>query len=35
MESLKYLIIGGLAVVSYMLLLAWQEDYPSWLYAPL
>jgi YidC/Oxa1 family membrane protein insertase len=28
MESLKYLIIGGLAVVSYMLLLAWQEDYP-------
>lgn len=28
MESLKYFIIGGLAVVSYLLLLAWQEDYP-------
>lgn len=28
MESLKYVIIGGLAVVSYLLLLAWQEDYP-------
>jgi len=29
MESLKYVIIGGLAVVSYLLLLAWQEDYPG------
>ena len=29
MESLKYFLIGGLAVVSYMLLLAWQQDYPS------
>ena len=29
MESLKYVIIGGLAVVSYMLLLAWQQDYPQ------
>lgn len=28
MDSIKYLIIGGLAVVSYLLLLAWQEDYP-------
>lgn len=28
MESLKYVLIGGLAVVSYLLLLAWQEDYP-------
>lgn len=28
MDSLKYLIIGGLAVVSYLLLLAWQDDYP-------
>lgn len=29
MESLKYVVIGGLAVVSYLLLLAWQEDYPG------
>jgi YidC/Oxa1 family membrane protein insertase len=29
MESLKYFLIGGLAVVSYMLLLAWQQDYPG------
>ncbi|MDO8272292.1 MAG: membrane protein insertase YidC [Gammaproteobacteria bacterium] len=28
MDSIKYLIFGGLAVVSYLLLLAWQEDYP-------
>jgi len=29
MESLKYVLIGALAVVSYLLLLAWQEDYPA------
>jgi len=29
MDSIKYLIFGGLAVVSYLLLLAWQEDYPQ------
>ncbi len=28
MDSIKYFIFGGLAVVSYLLLLAWQEDYP-------
>ncbi len=28
MDSIKYIIFGGLAVVSYLLLLAWQEDYP-------
>lgn len=28
MDSIKYVIFGGLAVVSYLLLLAWQEDYP-------
>ena len=28
MDSIKYLIFGGLAVVTYLLLLAWQEDYP-------
>jgi YidC/Oxa1 family membrane protein insertase len=28
MDSLKYIIFGGLAVVSYLLLLAWQDDYP-------
>ncbi|MDX1491337.1 MAG: membrane protein insertase YidC [Pseudohongiellaceae bacterium] len=28
MDSLKYILFGGLAVVSYLLLLAWQEDYP-------
>lgn len=27
MDSIKYLIFGGLAVVTYLLLLAWQEDY--------
>jgi len=29
MESIKYVIISALAVVSYLLLLAWQEDYPG------
>ncbi|MDP1931175.1 MAG: membrane protein insertase YidC [Gammaproteobacteria bacterium] len=29
MDSIKYLIFGGLAIVSYLLLLAWQEDYPQ------
>ncbi len=29
MDSIKYIIFGGLAVVSYLLLLAWQEDYPQ------
>jgi YidC/Oxa1 family membrane protein insertase len=28
MDSIKYIIFGGLAVVTYLLLLAWQEDYP-------
>lgn len=28
MDYIKYAILAGLAVVSYMLLLAWQEDYP-------
>ena len=29
MDYIKYAILAGLAVVSYMLLLAWQEDYPQ------
>jgi YidC/Oxa1 family membrane protein insertase len=29
MDYIKYAILAGLAVVSYMLLLAWQEDYPA------
>jgi YidC/Oxa1 family membrane protein insertase len=29
MDSIKYIIFGGLAVVTYLLLLAWQEDYPQ------
>ena len=28
MDSIKYVILAGLAIVSYFLLLAWQEDYP-------
>jgi YidC/Oxa1 family membrane protein insertase len=28
MDYIKYAILAGLAVVSYMLLLAWQDDYP-------
>jgi len=26
MDSIRYIILGGLAVVSYLLLLAWQAD---------
>ena len=29
MDYFKYSILAGLAVVSYLLLLAWQEDYPA------
>ena len=29
MDSIKYIILGGLAIVSYLLLLAWQADYPN------
>jgi len=29
MDYIKYSILAGLAVVSYLLLLAWQEDYPA------
>ncbi|HDZ08656.1 membrane protein insertase YidC [Pseudohongiella sp.] len=29
MDYIRYALISGLAVVSYMLLLAWQDDYPS------
>ena len=29
MDYIKYLIFGGLAVVSYLLLLAWEQDYPQ------
>lgn len=29
MDYIKYAILAGLAVVSYLLLLAWQEDYPA------
>ncbi|MDP2379458.1 MAG: membrane protein insertase YidC, partial [Pseudohongiella sp.] len=28
MDYIKYTILAALAVVSYLLLLAWQEDYP-------
>jgi len=28
MDYIKYVLIAGLAAVSYLLLLAWQEDYP-------
>ena len=28
MDYIKYAILAGLAAVSYLLLLAWQEDYP-------
>lgn len=34
MDYIKYAILAGLAVVSYMLLLAWQEDYPQVAPAP-
>ncbi|OFE13277.1 membrane protein insertase YidC [Pseudohongiella acticola] len=29
MDYIRYALLAGLAIVSYMLLLAWQEDYPS------
>lgn len=29
MDYIKYAILAGLAVVSYLLLLAWQDDYPA------
>ena len=29
MDYIKYSILAGLAVVSYLLLLAWQEDFPA------
>jgi len=29
MDYIRYALIAGLAIVSYMLLLAWQDDYPS------
>ncbi|MDT8428035.1 MAG: membrane protein insertase YidC [Pseudomonadales bacterium] len=29
MDSIRYIILGGLAVVTYLLLLAWQTDYPT------
>src|SRR5690554_510035 len=29
MDYIKYAILAGLAVVTYLLLLAWQEDYPT------
>ena len=34
MDYIKYAILAGLAVVSYLLLLAWQEDYPQTVQAP-
>src|SRR5690606_7236302 len=34
MDYIKYAILAGLAAVSYMLLLAWQEDYPQVAPAP-
>jgi len=34
MDYIKYAILAGLAAVSYMLLLAWQEDYPQAAPAP-